>query len=113
MQKISFMVGLGMNKAQELIKWFKENGDAYTERYDIDLDWFDYDGYISDTFEIYDQGRWWVSEGAVWKFDDGSFAELTWRSPATEMQEGQPPMINIVEVEPYETTVIKYRAVKS
>ena len=102
-----------MNKAQELIKWFEENGDDETDRWDIEseLDWFSSDGYISNTYELGDQGRWWTSFSAVWSFNDGSFVEISWLSPSTEMQE-QPPNINIEEVEPYEETVIKYRTVK-
>lgn len=102
-----------MNKAQELIKWFDENGSDETDRWDIEaeLDWFESDGYIGETYEMEDQGRWWTSFSAVWSFDDESFAELTWLSPSTEMQE-QPPCISIVEVEPYEKTIIKYKRVR-
>lgn len=99
-----------MNRAQELIKWFDENGEDETDRYDIEseLDWFESDGYLADTYDMEDQGRWWTSWSAVWKFEDGSYAELSWLSPSTEMQE-QPPNISIIEVEPYEKTIIKYR----
>lgn len=102
-----------MNKAQELIAWFDENGNDETDRYDIEaeLSWFDADGYLPDTHEMEDQGRWWTSWSAVWEFDDGSYAELSWLSPSTEMQE-QPPNISIREVEPYAKTVIMYRKVK-
>jgi hypothetical protein len=101
-----------VNKAQELIDWFEKNGNDETELYEIEseLNWFDSDGYLSDTHEMEDQGRWWTSWSAVWAFEDGSFAYIGWLSPSTEMQE-QPPNINITEVEPYEETVIKYRSV--
>lgn len=102
-----------MSKAQELIAWFQENGNDETDRWDIEsaLEWFESDGYLGDTYEMEDQGRWWTSWSAVWQFDDGSFAELSWLSPSTEMQE-QPPNISIREVEPYSQIVVKYRKKK-
>lgn len=112
MQKISFMVGLGMNKAQELIKWFKENGDKKTGRWDIDVDWFHPDDYLSDTFEYTSQNRWTTWKTAVWKFDDGSYVQLHWEEGSTEYQETYPNLI-ITEVEPYEKTIIDFRAVNN
>lgn len=102
-----------MTKAKELIKWFKKNGKPDTERWEIEeaLDWFGSDAYMSDTYEIYDQGRWSTHQSAVWKFDDESYAEISWATGSTECQEID-PNIKIVEVEPYETTLIKYRKVK-
>jgi len=102
-----------MNKAQELIKWFNKNGTSDTARWEIDdsLEWFECDGYIADTYDIYDQRRWSIHQSAVWKFDDGSYAEISWAEGATENQEVEPNII-IMEVEPYEQTVIKYRGVK-
>lgn len=100
-----------MNRAQELIAWFKENGDDETDRWDIDIEWFNADDYLPDTFEYTSQNRWTTWKTAVWKFEDGSYAEIHWEEGSTEYQDTY-PHISIVEVEPYETTVVKYRAVR-
>lgn len=101
-----------MNKAQELIAWFEKNGSYNTDMWDIDLDFFDPHGYLDDSFDLAGQDRWSTYKSAVWKFDDGSFAEITWEEGSTEYQDPD-SNISIEEVEPYEETVIKYRAVKS
>lgn len=98
-----------MNKAQELIEWFEKNGTRETSLWDIDLDFFIADGYIEK--EIADQSRWSVYLVGVWKFDDGSYVEITWEKGSTEYQDVEPDIF-IEEVEPYEQTVIKYRSVK-
>lgn len=100
-----------MNKAQELIKWFKENGNDETDLWDIDIEWFHPDDYLSDTFEYTSQNRWTTWKTAVWKFEDESYVEIHWEEGSTEYQDTYPHM-SIVEVEPYEKTVIKYRKVR-
>lgn len=100
-----------MNRAQELIAWFEKNGDSTMDRWDIDVDWFKPQGYVSDTYDIVGETRWSVYKTAVWGFDDGSFAEVNWEEGATEYQETD-ANLSIIEVEPYEETVIKYREVK-
>ncbi len=99
-----------MNKAQELIKWFKENGEEETDLWDIELDWFDPDGYLSDTFEYTSQNRWTTWVTAVWKFEDHSYVQIHWETPSTEYQDCY-PNLSIVEVEPFEKTIIDYKAV--
>jgi hypothetical protein len=100
-----------MNKAQQLINWFEKHGTPSTYLGDIDVDFFDDDDYIADSYDIVDQTRWSTYKSAVWKFDDGSYVEITWEEGSTEYQDAE-PSIAIDEVEPYEETVIKYRAVK-
>jgi hypothetical protein len=98
-------------KAQELIKWFKENGKQETGMWDIEVDWFDPHDYIDDTFELTSQNRWTTWQTAVWKFEDGSYVQIHWEKGSTEYQDCY-PNISIVEVEPYEKTIIDYRAIK-
>lgn len=100
-----------MNKAQQLIDWFENNGSYTTQLGDIDVDFFSEDDYILDSYEIADQARWSTYKSAVWKFDDESYAEITWEEGSTEYQDPD-PNVAIEEVEPYEETVIKYKAVK-
>jgi hypothetical protein len=101
----------GMNKAQELIKWFKENGNQDTGMWDIGVQWFDPHGYIDDTFDLYSQNRWSTYKRAVWKFEDESYVEIIWEDGSTEYQD-PPANIKMVEVEPFEKTIIDYRAVR-
>lgn len=101
----------GVNKAQELISWFENNGDSTTDMWDIDVDWFNPHEYMDDTYDLVGESRWSIYKTAVWQFDDGSFAEINWEEGATEQQETD-ANISIIEVEPYEETVIKYRRVK-
>lgn len=98
-----------MNKGQELITWFKENGNKEMGLWDIDLDFFIADGFIEK--EIADKSRWSLYMVGVWKFDDGSFVEITWEQGSTEYQDVEPDIF-IEEVEPYEQTIIKYRGIK-
>lgn len=98
-----------MNKAQQLVEWFKANGNRETGLWDIDVDFFIADDFVEK--EIADQTRWSVYKVGVWKFDDDSYVEITWEEGSTEYQDVNAD-IYMEEVEPYEQTVIKYRAVK-
>jgi len=98
-----------VNKAQELIKWFEDNGNKSTRISDIDVDFFVPSEFVEK--EIADKSRWSVYMVGVWKFDDDSFVEITWEEGSTEYQDVEPD-IYIEEVEPYEQTIVKYRTVK-
>lgn len=98
-----------MNKAQELIAWFKENGTEETSTWDLEeiakeFTQVDYD--------IIDQGRWETFYESIWKLKDDSYVQIEWQEGSTEYQDSTPPTISLTEVEPYEEIVIKYRAVK-
>lgn len=97
-----------MNKAQELIAWFDENSNQETDIWDLDSLDFTIDEVISRN--ITGQSRWETFRESVWKFEDGSFARLSWAEGSTEYQENYPNM-TIEEVEPYESVEIKYRKI--
>lgn len=103
------MVESFVNKAQEVVKWFKDNGDTYTSLWDFDDLLKDAKSVISR--DIVGQGRWTTSYESVYKFSDNSYVEFSWDEGSTESQEGSDPNLEVYEVEPYEETLIKYRSV--
>lgn len=100
-----------MNKAQEFVAWFDANGDEETDIWDLENDQLHETKSVIDR-EITDQGRWETFRRSVYKFDDESYVEVTWAEGSTEYQDTY-PNITVEEVEPFEETVISYRAVKS
>lgn len=65
------------------------------------------------TRELIDEHRWYNILRNVFKCEDGSYFEVTWDDPATEMQEGQDYNSRACLVEPQEVTVTQYVKVKS
>lgn len=65
--------------------------------------------------EIFDTSRWSVWHELIFQApDDRKLWRLTYQTPATEMQEcDRWPDLTAIQVEAYETTVIKYREVRS
>lgn len=62
---------------------------------------------------IDDQSRWSIYKSViVQQISSGKYFEASWGEGATEYQEGQDEPWSLVEVEPYEETVIFYRQVK-
>lgn len=61
--------------------------------------------------EMVDQRRWVTIFEQVFKSPEGKYFEISWERGSTEYQESDAPPY-MVEVEPYEVTVTKYRVKK-
>lgn len=98
-----------MNKAQEVVQWFADNGDSSTSLWDFD-DLLDSATSVVSR-DIVNQGRWTTSYESVYRFSDNSYVEFAWDEGSTEYQDDADANLEVYEVEPYEETVIKYRSV--
>ena len=63
---------------------------------------------------IEDQDRWSIYKSLIFKQKStGKFFQAYWGEGATEYQDGQEEYCSLTEVEPYEVTVTKYKAVEN
>lgn len=82
-------------------------------KYDDEGDFFDDEGFTPVTSEeIEDQGRWVTYYSQVFKYKDGTFWQARWDRGSTEYQETDLEL-SVVQVEPYEVTVTKYKVIKN
>lgn len=101
-----------MNKAQQFVEKINNLSSDEKEAHGFDPDWWIEEN-LGDAktveSEITGTGRWDTFYESVTKFDDGSYAGLSWVHGSTEYQDNTEPNYEAWEVEPYETTVTKYK----
>jgi hypothetical protein len=61
--------------------------------------------------EFEGNGRWSIHYSQILKYKDGTFWRANWSRGATEYQDDGVEDLRLIQVEPYEVTVTKYKAV--
>jgi hypothetical protein len=80
--------------------------------YEDEEDFFDDEDFTEVTREkIEDQRRWSTMFSQVFKYKDGTFWEASWERGSTEYQETDLEL-SVVQVEPVQVTVTKYKVIK-
>jgi hypothetical protein len=87
--------------------YFDLSGESYPEEYVFSSDDFTP---VTDE-EITDQTRWSTHFNQILKYKDGTLWRASWSRGSTEYQDEGIEDLVLVQVEPYQETVTKYKAI--
>jgi hypothetical protein len=82
-------------------------------QYEYEEDFFEDENFEAVTKENFEgNGRWDIQYSQVFRHKDGTYWKAYWYTGATENQETDLDL-HVVQVEPYEVTITKYKEVKN